>query len=303
MTAADLAPPRTDADVPAWLTALGLPGLVDIHVHFMPDPVLRKVWDFFDAAERHYGRAWPVRYREDEPARLARLRALGVRTFAPLVYAHKAGMAQWLTEWAVDFGTRTPGAVPTLTFFPEAGAEAYVGAALTAGARCAKAHVQVGAYDPRDPLLDGVWGLLADAGIPVVVHCGDGPIPGPYTGMGLFGEVLARHPRLVAVIAHAGMPDFAGALDLADRYPGVHLDTTMVGTAFAEAMSPVPPDWTARLADLADRIVLGTDFPNIPYAYAEQLAAIEGWARADDRLGEPFLRAVLHDTGARLLGV
>jgi hypothetical protein len=77
----------------------------------------------------------------------------------------------------------------------------------------------------------------------------------------------------------------------------------MVGTAFSQAMAPVPADWPARLADIADRVVLGTDFPNIPYEYAEQLAAVAGWAAADDRLGEPFLRAVLHDTGARLLGV
>jgi hypothetical protein len=59
----------------------------------------------------------------------------------------------------------------------------------------------------------------------------------------------------------------------------------------------------SRLADVADRVALGTDFPNIPYDYAEQLQAIAGWAEADDRLGTPFLRAVLHDTPARLLGI
>ena len=64
----------------------------------------------------------------------------------------------------------------------------------------------------------------------------------------------------------------------------------MVGTAFTEAFAPLPADWPARLVDVADRVVLGTDFPNIPYPYAEQLAAIVGWARADDRLGDAFLR-------------
>jgi hypothetical protein len=77
----------------------------------------------------------------------------------------------------------------------------------------------------------------------------------------------------------------------------------MVGTAFSERMAPLPPDWAHRLVDVADRVVLGSDFPNIPYPYAEQLAAIESWASADDRLGEPFLQAVLHDTPARLLGL
>ena len=75
----------------------------------------------------------------------------------------------------------------------------------------------------------------------------------------------------------------------------------MVGTPFTERIAPLPADWATRLVDVADRVALGSDFPNIPYAYDEQLAAIESWAAADDRLGEPFLQAVLHDTPARLL--
>jgi uncharacterized protein len=104
------------------------------------------------------------------------------------------------------------------------------------------------------------------------------------------------------VLAHAGMPDFAGALDLVERYERVHIDTTMVGTPFSLRAAPLPPDWTARLVDVADRVVLGTDFPNIPYAYAEQIRAIAGWAAAEERLGVGFLRSVLHDAPARLLG-
>src|SRR5205823_5651467 len=72
------------------------------------------------------------------------------------------------------------------------------------------------------------WGLLAEAGVPVVVHCGHGPIPGRYTGLDVFGAVLAAHPRLVAVLAHAGLPDYDEALRLVRSYPRVYLDTTMV---------------------------------------------------------------------------
>ncbi|MFC4429164.1 hypothetical protein [Citricoccus alkalitolerans] len=35
--------PRTDEDVRPCLQSLGLPGLVDLHVHFMPDAVEEKV--------------------------------------------------------------------------------------------------------------------------------------------------------------------------------------------------------------------------------------------------------------------
>ncbi len=291
-----------DSEVADWVRSLGVPGLVDLHVHFLPDPVQRKVWSYFDDAERNYGMAWPVHYRQSEAERVEILRALGVVAFAPLVYPHKPGMAAWLTDWVLDFASRTPGAVPTATLYPEPGVVDYLDAALRAGARCVKAHVQVGAYDPRADVLAPAWGLLAEAGVPVVIHCGHGPLPGAFTGLPVFEEVLRQHPRLVAVLAHAGMPEISLALDLVRRYPGVHLDTTMVGVRFTSEHSPLPADWVPRLAEVADRIALGTDFPSIPYPYAEQISVIAEWA-SDARLGDDFLRAVLYDTPARLLAV
>ncbi|TDV35384.1 amidohydrolase family protein [Actinophytocola oryzae] len=295
--------PESDQEVPAFTSALGLPGLADLHVHFLPEQVQRKVWAFFDRASAEYGTEWPINYRLPQDDRLAILRDLGVRHFAPLVYPHKPDMAAWLNEWVRDFAAQTPEAVPTATFFAEPGVDDYVRQALDLGVRCVKSHIQVGGYDPRDPLLDPVWGQLAEAGVPVVIHCGHGPVPGKFTGLDVFEDVLRHNPRLVAVLAHAGAPDHGLALDLLDRYPNAHLDTTMVGVPFNSADALLPDDWAARLAGAADRVALGTDFPNIPYDYATQLRAIAGWAAADDRLGEPFLRAVLWDTPRRLLAV
>jgi uncharacterized protein len=294
-------PPDGDGDVARFVADLGLPGIVDMHVHFLPEQVMRKVWAYFDAATEHYGTAWPIHYRQPEGERLATLEMLGVRAFAPLVYPHKPGMGRWLTEWVTEFAAGTPGAVPTATLFPEPDVAEYLGAAVEAGARAAKVHVQVGGFDPRDPLLRPAWGLLAEAAVPVVVHCGNGPIPGAHTGIDVFAEVLAAHPRLTAVLAHSGMPDYADALALAHRHERVYLDTTMVGTAFSERLMPLPADWTSLLAEVADRIIFGSDFPNIPYPYSEQVRAVAAWAAADDRLGAAFLRSTMHDTPARLL--
>jgi predicted TIM-barrel fold metal-dependent hydrolase len=296
-------PPASDADVPRFLGELGVPGIVDAHTHFLPERMLAKVWAYFDNAATNYGREWPIAYRLPEDERIGVLEKLGVIGYAPLVYPHKPGMARWLTEWITEFAARTPGAVPTATLYPEPDVVDYLGAAVEAGARMVKVHVQVGAFDPRDELLRPAWGLLAEAGVPAVVHCGHGPIRGTHTGLDVFGEVLAQHPRLPIVLAHAGMPEFDAALDLAHRYEHVHLDTTMVGTAFTEEIIQLPADWPARIAEIPDRIVFGTDFPNIPYPYAEQVAVVARWAERDDRLGAPWLRAVLHDTPARLLGL
>ncbi len=277
-------------------SSLGLPGLLDVHVHFLPDPVMRKVWAYFDGLDG--GVAWPITYRTSADDRLARLRAMGVRRFPALVYPHKPDMAAWLNGWAAGFAAEVPEVWPTFTFFPEPSAVAYVTEALAGGAQIGKVHVQVGGFDPRDPLLEQVWGLCAEAGVPLVVHCGDGPTPGPFTGVGPIEAVLARHPSLTLVVAHLGMPRYGDFLDLATRFPRVHLDTTMAFTDFVERRSPFPPADRSRLLDLQDRICLGSDFPNIPHTYAHQVEAL---LRLD--LGDAWLADVLWHNAARLLPV
>jgi predicted TIM-barrel fold metal-dependent hydrolase len=288
----------SDADVPAWWTRLGLPGLIDLHTHFMPTPVMDAVWRYFDNAREHYGLDWPVHYRGDEQTRIDLLRAMGVRAFPALIYPHKPGMAEGLNAWALDFAARVPDSISTATFYPEPSAVTYVRAALAGGTRIFKVHVQVGDYDPREPALAEVWGMISDAKVPVVVHCGSGPMPGRHTGPGPFGEVLAAHPQLTAIIAHAGAPEYDEHADLVERYANVYLDTTMVATDFMNSIAAPHVGVVQRWLVLQDRIVLGSDFPNIPYAYGEQLTGLERLG-----LGDDWLRDVCWHNGARLMGI
>ncbi|WP_309058270.1 amidohydrolase family protein, partial [Streptomyces sp.] len=169
-------PPEGEAlAVRALLRRLELPGLVDVHTHFMPRNVLDKVWAYFDAVGPLTGVAWPITYRAEEDRRLALLRGFGALAFTAMLYPHKPGMAAWLNGWAAGFAARTPDCLHTATFFPEPGVERYVREALDAGARVFKVHLQVGGFDPNDPLLDAVWGELVERRTPVVVHCGSGP--------------------------------------------------------------------------------------------------------------------------------
>jgi predicted TIM-barrel fold metal-dependent hydrolase len=291
-------PPEDDADVPRYWRELGLPGLIDTHVHFLPERVQDKVWQYFGNGPANYGVEWPLAYARPEDERLAILEQLGVRAFPTLPYPHKAGMGAWLNEWSAEFARRHPAALQSATFYPEPEAPAYVAAALEAGARIFKVHVQVGRYDPRDPLLDEVWARLEKTGTPVVIHCGSGPLRGEHTGPAPVTGLLERYPRLQLVIAHLGMPEYGEFLDLAERYERVHLDTTMFATDFTEALMPFDPADLPRLGALRDKVLLGTDFPSIPYPYAHQLAALH---RLD--LGEEWLRAVLWGNGARLFGL
>lgn len=283
------------AQVHARLADLGLTRLVDVHTHFMPQRMLDKVWAYFDAAGPLLGRAWPIAYRAEESERLRVLRSFGVGAFTSLSYPHKPGMATWLNAWSAEFAAATPDCLHSATFYPEPGAGEYVAEAIAVGARVFKAHVQVGDYDPNDPLLDDVWGTLQDSATPVVIHGGHGPAPGRFTGPAAMVRLLARFPRLVLVVAHLGMPDYAEFLDLTAAYDGVHLDTTMAFTDFTEANVPFPTAELGRLLGLGDRVLFGSDFPNIPYPYLHAVDSVIGLD-----LGATWTRGVLHDNAVRL---
>jgi hypothetical protein len=276
-----------------------LPGIIDIHTHFMPKSVMDKVWAYFDRAGPLVGRPWPIEYRGAEAERVELLRSFGVRQFTSLVYPHKPDMAAWLNEWAVDFARSTPDCIPTATFYPEPSAPQYVTNAMSQGTRIFKVHLQVGAYDANDPLLEDVWAMIEDARLPVVIHCGSGPQPGPFTGPAPIQSLLQRHPRLFLLIAHMGMPEYGEFLDLAEHYANVRLDTTMAFTPFIEARMPFPRDQLPRLTKLGDKILFGSDFPNIPHTYTAALTSLTGLPGADD----DWLRGVLYQNAAGLFAV
>ncbi|MGH3168457.1 MAG: amidohydrolase family protein [Trebonia sp.] len=286
------------ARVAAFRERLGLASLIDVHTHFMPERLLAAVWKYFDAQGPLVRRPWPIYYRTEEAVRVETLRSFGVRAFTSMLYPHKPGMARSLNDWAADFAARTPDCLHTATFFAEPSAADDVRLALAGGARVFKCHLQVGQFDPNDPVLDTMWGVLAEAGVPVVTHCGSGPVPGTYTGPGPIAALLARHPRLRLVVAHLGMPEYGEFLDLAGRYDNVMLDTTMAFTAFVEEEAPFPRAEIPRLEALGDRVLLGTDFPNIPYSYADAIEAPER-----EGLSRAWLRAVCHDNAAKLFGL
>jgi hypothetical protein len=163
-----------------------------------------------------------------------------------------------------------------------------------------KVHVQVGGFDPADPVLDPVWGMLADAGVPIVLHAGSGPTPGAHTGPAPVAAVLDQHPSLSLVIAHMGMPEYDDFLGFAERYDNVRLDTTMcfIDSFDPEMSARLRQRLAPRLAALGDKVLFGADFPNIPHDYAHQIDVLTRLG-----LGDAWMSKVLWHNGARLFGV
>ncbi len=287
--------PRRDEDCAAFVRSLGLPGYVDVHVHVLPARLQRAVWDYFDRLDDP---PWPIRYRDDEAARLATLRRLGVVAHTGLAYAHRPGMVGWLNDHTLSTARRHPQVVPTFTFHPEEGIDAAVADAIERGGRIAKVHLQVGRFHTTDPRLDGVWPQLVDAGVPALVHASavygvDGGEE--FCGPDQVRRLLDRYPDLTVIVAHLGAPETDAFLDLVEEADNVYVDTAMVLTDPPYPAMDQPLD-LGRLAAASSRILFGSDFPTVPHDYATQVRGLAGLG-----LDAPALRGVLHDHAAELL--
>jgi len=291
--------PSRDEQVPAFLAAVGVPGIVDVHVHAMPDRLQQAVWRYFDALRDP---PWPipVAYRGELDDRLARLRDLGVVAHSALAYAHRPGMLGWLNGFTLDLAERHPQVVPTFTIYPEDGVTEHVAAALGRGGAVCKVHTQLSRYLLDDPRLDGAWELMADARTLVVAHTSAvyGVDGGHETSGGAqVFRLRQKHPGVRLVLAHLGLPDPHGSQwDAIERLDEVWTDPSMVLTDPApEVMAGADVD-LPRLRALRGKVLFGSDFPSVTQPYAAQVRGL-----AALRLDPAGLRAVLHDRAAALL--
>ncbi len=246
--------------------------VVDAHVHLFPPRVFEAIWRWFDA------HAWPVRYRLYAEQVVEFLAARGVRQIVGLHYAHKPGMADALNAFAAELGrSHRDFVVPLGTVLPgEPNAGDVARRALgPLGLHGLKLHCHVQRFCVDDPRLDEVYAACADAGKPAIVHAGREPASPAYPvdayevcDVRRVERVLRRWPRLTLVVPHLGLGETPAYLELLAAYENLWLDTTMACAGF---FPPAIEPGLASLAPHAGRLLYGTDFPHVPYAWDREL--------------------------------
>lgn len=243
--------------------------LVDGHVHLFPPAVFGALWSWFDA------HGWAIRYRLQAEEVSSFLAARGVRRFVALTYAHKPGMATFLNQFLLEIASRHPEIAPLAAVMPgEPGAKEIVRDALHRGARGVKLHCHVQRMPADDPRMMEVYEACDDAGGVVLVHAGREPNLAGYgldtralCGADQMERVLQRFPRLRVVVPHLGADEWDAYAALLDRHENLYLDTTM---AIADYFQGGPP--RSLFPGKASRLLYGTDFPNLPYAWSRELS-------------------------------
>jgi len=265
-----------------------------MHVHLHPERLARAISEVFAREGWHQAHTW-------EPEAVAEsLAAHGVERFCFFSYAHKPGIARALNRWVAETARKLPMATPVGT--AHAADEDLLDLADEAmgdlGLAGFKFHLSVQRFRADDARLMPFYERVAERGRFLIVHAGTMPYRDAFTGLDGFRAVMARFPALRVVVAHLGAYDTAGFCALTETYPNLYLDTTMALSPFATRYLGLDPDTipTELLLRYQDRIMLGSDFPLIPYPYEEERRFVD--ARA---LPEPVARKILLDNAARFL--
>ncbi|MFH1626201.1 MAG: amidohydrolase family protein, partial [Pseudomonadota bacterium] len=236
---------------------------IDSHVHLFPEPLFHSIWKWFDEC------AWPVKHKipADEIIRL--LIKLGAERLVVYNYSHKAGVSSSLNEWNYNLAKKYPKLITCATVHPE---DDDLLALLRTAFRDynlygLKIHCHVNKIAPDDERMFPIYEKVIEYDKILNIHAGTGPPVPSYDfdineicGVKRFRKVLKRYPDLRCIVPHLGAEEFEEFYDLMREYANLWTDTTMILSGFFP--HHINPE---RLVEFQDRILYGSDTPNIPY--------------------------------------
>jgi predicted TIM-barrel fold metal-dependent hydrolase len=274
-----------------------LPPVVDAHVHLFPDPLFQAIRQWFD----QFG--WPIRYRLAAPQLVDFLFSRGISHIVALHYAHKPGIARMLNDFMAELCDRYPNVTGTATVFPgEPDATNILEEAFRSGLKGVKLHAHVQFFDLDSDAMHEIYRVCAYHDQPLVMHIGrepknpDFPYPvDPYVICvpEKVERVVSTYTDLRICVPHLGADHYEQYARMIEQYDNLWLDTTMVYADY------LPGNHPPSLAELRpDRVMFGTDFPNIPYSWDRELKKI-----ADVGLSSDLLERILFRNAAEFYSI
>ena len=280
-----------DATVPS-----GFPTVVDAHVHVFPENIFKAIRRWFDEY------AWHIRYQLPAAGIFDFLLSHGVSHIVALQYAHVPGIARHLNQYMAAQRQAFSGRVTGLaTVYPgEPGADTILQEAFDAGLGGLKLHAHVQCFDINADETERILDVCQSNSKPVVIHFGREPRSpayrcDPYTicCADKLERTLKNFPLLKLCVPHLGFSEIREYKALIEKYDSLWLDTTMALTDYFEIDNRI-----GLGCYRTDRIMYGSDFPNIPYAWDRELK----WLR-DSGLSEADLAMILSKNAIEFFGL
>ncbi|MFC1581087.1 amidohydrolase family protein [Thermodesulfobacteriota bacterium] len=276
-------------DLEGKIIPSGFARVVDAHVHIFPHDIFSAIWRWFDE------HAWHIRYQLSTSQVFSFLLSHGVSHIVALQYAHKPGIARNLNQYMATQCREFPHQVTGMaTVFPgEDDVEEILQRAFDSGLKGVKLHAHVQCFDMDGEDMARVFHLCESRQKPMVMHVGREPKSTAYAcdpyelcSTDKLERVLKNFPNLKVCVPHLGFDELSKYRTLVEKYDTLWLDTTMVLTDYFPF---------AETTDLGryrlDRIMYGSDFPNIPYAWDRELKWLETSGLANDDLEQVLFKS------------
>jgi len=264
--------------------------LVDFHVHLFPDRL-------FDAIRRRfvteYG--WSILHPLYWSGCIAYLRERGVGPVVYSNYAHRKDIARGLNDWNLNVLAELPDLYCFAAFHPDDQDGLAMAADLLDHPRIlgVKLHLLVQRFYPDDERLFPLCELVMAKRKRLLFHVGTGPVGNAFVGVAPFRRLLARYPDLPAIVAHMGSLEYGAFGELLADHPGIYMDTAFSFLPKLGSMFNLGSDF---LEANRERILYGSDFPNILFPREEEIDTLLGLD-----LSQSFYDAVFRDNGLRLI--
>ena len=259
-----------------------LPSIIDAHVHIFPRGIFSAIRNWFDE------HAWHIRYQLRSSEIFDFLFSHGVKHIIALQYAHKPDISRKLNSYMAEkckaYKNRVTGIA---TVFPgEDDAVLILQEAFDSGLGGLKLHAHVQCFDMNAHHMYRLYECCQIHEKPVVMHVGREPKSNAYScdpyqlcSAEKLEHVLIDFPNVKFCVPHLGFDEISAYREMIEKYDNLWLDTTMAITDY------FPMEEKADLGDYrSDRMMYGSDFPNIPYAWDRELKALKGQNISRDAL-------------------
>ena len=258
------------------------PPVIDAHVHIFPQDLFASIWKWFD------DNAWHIRYQLNSSRIFEFLLSHGIKHVIALQYAHKPGIARQLNRYMSEQCRAMKGRVTGMaTVYPgEDEAATILQEAFDDGLGGLKLHAHVQCYDMNSDDMTPLYECCRTNQKPIVMHAGREPKSTAYRcdpyevcSAEKVERALKDFPDLKICVPHLGLGEIAAYRMLIEQYDNLWLDTTM---AIAEYF---PTEEEISLSKYrSDRVMYGSDFPNIPYEWDRELNYLAAAGLSDDAL-------------------
>ena len=275
---------------------------IDVHSHFFPPEIFKAIWRTFEIKDKDgNARGWTVKYKLSTEDLVKFLESRNIEAFTTLNYAHKKGVANFINEWVVEFIKKYKNAIPFACVWPddEGRVENIRSLFEDYNFRGIKIQPLVQNFYPNDERMYKVYDLILDRGKWISFHIGTAPQRNRYVGYKNFKKFLDKYPSAKVIVAHMGAFEYKKFLNLLDTHENIYLDTTMIyipNNIFNERENTRPNH--EELLSYQDRILYGSDFPNIPYEYER---STQGLLELD--LSRDFYENIFYNNAKKLFNI